>query len=116
MDGEMGLAAALRAMAPDGARSPEEWAMFSALPDAPVVDAPSTRERIVDRTRRLVPRVRTGRTEEEGPRGTRPDSSFQKSGPSQDTPGHGIRHRRVVVTDPTFGTWIGAGSHPTRPV
>src|SRR5688572_25442803 len=110
MDGEMGLAAALRAMAPDEARSPEAWAMFSALPDAPVVEVRSTRERFVDRIRRLVRRVRTGRTAVEGPGVTRPDSSFQKSGPSQDTPGHGIHHRRVVVTDPTFGTWMGAGS------
>jgi hypothetical protein len=63
MDGEMGLAAALHAMAPENGRSRGDWAMFSALPDAPVHEARSTRERIVGRIERLVRRVRTGRSE-----------------------------------------------------
>ncbi len=34
-----------------------------------------------------------------------PSRPFRKSGPSHDPRGTGIRRRRVVVTDPTFGTW-----------
>ena len=62
MDGQMGLAAALRAMTPDDGRSRGEWAMFSALPDAPVHEAFSTRERFLDLIKRVLRRARTGRT------------------------------------------------------
>jgi hypothetical protein len=63
MDGEMGFAGALGAMTADDGCRYSGCSMFSALPGAPVDEALSTREQIVDRIRRLVRRVRTGRTE-----------------------------------------------------
>jgi hypothetical protein len=74
MDGEMGFAGALGAMTSDDGCRYNGCLMFSALPGAPVDEALSTREQIVDRIRRLVRRVRTGRTAVGDQGGTGPDS------------------------------------------